>query len=149
MNDVTPDSLLLIVGAHPRAERDDRPLAQHMLHSITDWLDGEELNGLSRRREPFILTDLWYLNDEALRGSDQPVISIGNPEFNACSAYLANRLPDALVIDGSMRIQFDPEFGDLRACLWGSSSEETTRAVGLFIERHLDPFLQAVHEMTH
>ncbi len=133
--------LLIVVGAHPRAERADRPLALQLVKRIGEWISGRTEHDRVSGIEPFVLTDLWYLNDESLR--PRPVIAIGDPEFNACSAYFSNRLPETFVIDGSLRILLDLEFAELRACLWGSTPSATDAAVDHFASRYLEPFLIA------
>ena len=77
----------------------------------------------------------------------RPTISVGAPELNAVSAFFANRLPTALVIDHSLQVQLDPEFVTLQACVWGVNEQATASSVDLFEKRYLDPFLRSAHDL--
>lgn len=144
---IDPRSLLLIVvGAHPRAERFDRPLAHRLAHAIECRL-GDQRHRADPSAEddfidlaPLVCTDLWYLNDSPLQR--QPVVCIGEPSINAATAYLANHLPTAFVIENTLRIHLDPEFIEAQACIWGVNSAATSSGIDLFIERYLDGFLR-------
>jgi len=133
-------SLLIVVGAHLRAEVADRPLGERLRQRILDW---QSETGCDAPLVPIICTDLWWLNDRDLQA--QPTIAIGNPSVNAASAYFANRLPSALVVENSFEVQVDPELVCLQACLWGVDASATASAVEAFIERYLDPLLRAAH----
>lgn len=137
--------LLLVVGAHPEAERSHRPLAYRLRERVLRWIDEQRAGDLDTVRTPLVLTDLWYLNANDLRSA--PVISIGEHGLNAATAYLANRLPTAFIIDGAFRVQLDTEFVDLRTCIWGSSAGTTASGIDLFIERYLDDYLRAAHDL--
>ncbi|UCD76142.1 MAG: hypothetical protein JSV91_04310 [Phycisphaerales bacterium] len=142
--DLNPESLLLIVvGAHLQAEANDRPLANRLRDRIVQWQDtnGCAEDGIT----PYVCCDLWYLNTTDLM--ERPTIAIGDPEFNAATAYLANRLPTALVVDESLRVQLDPEFIELNACVWGVNPTATAGGVDLFVDRYLDGFLRSVHHL--
>jgi len=133
----TPGHMLpIIVGAGPRAEISDRPLAQAVLDAIhgeaTGLLHGTNLH-------PIILTDLWYLNDRDLLV--QPSIVIGDPEQNAASAFHAPRLPTILLVEDHYRILMDQDGGIGHACMWGSGHDATISAVSTFIDRFLGTFL--------
>ncbi len=154
------DLLLIVVGAHPRAESADRPIAYWLLDRVRErqaalagvgggaadvadslvetdgggW--GEPVTG---KRRPLVCSDVWFLNDDSLRQC--PVISVGGPRVNALSAYLGDKLPGALVVDGVFMVQLDVEFTERSVCCWGESAEGTCRAVELFCERYLDGFL--------
>lgn len=131
----------MVVGAHLRAEVAHRPLGYGLCEAIGRWQGGSpDAEPLS----PILCTDLWYLNDQALML--QPTIAIGGPELNAVTAYLANRLPTALVIEGSLQVQLDPELVTLQACVWGADDQATAQGVALFTERYLEAFLSAAHE---
>ena len=135
--------LLIVVGAHLRAEMADRPLGYRLRDKVVQWQEAEaEATSLIA----MVCTDLWYLNAEQLML--RPTISVGPPEQNAVSAYFANRLPTALVIDDSLQVQLDPEFVTLQACVWGVDGRATTAAVDLFEQRYLDPFLRSAHDMA-
>jgi hypothetical protein len=132
--------LLIVVGAHLRAELDDRPLGYRLRDRILRW---QQANPGARPLDPVVCTDLWYLNTEALML--RPTIAVGRPEHNAVSAWFANRLPAALVIDDSLQVQLDPEFATLQACVWGVDGPATAAGIQLFEERYLKPFLRSAH----
>ncbi len=138
-----PDRLLLIVvGAHLQAEQEHRPLGYRLRESIVRWQAGHpEVNPL----KPLLCTDLWYLNAEDLM--QRPTIAVGAPALNAVSAFFANRLPTALVIDQSLQVQLDPEFVTLQACVWGVDEPATASGVDLFESRYLDAFLRSAHDL--
>ena len=87
------------------------------------------------------MTDLWYLNQDALRA--QPTICIGHPEVNALGAYLADKLPSVYTVDDQILVQMDPELLDLVVSCWGQSPRDTARAVAAFLDSHADRFLLA------
>jgi hypothetical protein len=132
--------LVIVVGAHLAAEVSDRPLGYALRDDVRRWQrdtpDAEPL-------VPVVCSDLWYLNARELML--RPTISVGRPGHNAVSAYFANRLPTALVIDESLQVQLDPEFITLQACVWGVDAPATRSGVNLFVERYLDPFLRSAH----
>ncbi len=139
-----PDRLLLIVvGAHLRAEQSDRPLGYRLRESVLRWQAGHpEAEPL----RPVLCTDLWYLSAQELM--QQPTISVGAPDLNAVSAMFANRLPTALVVDQSLQVQLDPEFVTLRACVWGVDAHATASGVEIFETRYLDTFLRSAHDLA-
>jgi hypothetical protein len=131
--------LPVVVGAHLEAERYDRQLAYSLCNEIV------ARQGLLEDRatlEPLVCCDLWYLNDQGLRL--QPTLTIGRPEVNAATAYLASRVPTMLVREELYRIQLDPEYVERRGCIWGTDPETTAEAVNVFAERYLSEYLQAV-----
>lgn len=133
--------LLIVVGAHLRAEMQDRPLAYHLRDRIAQWQrdhEGDEA-GEAHPLTPMVCTDVWYLNNQELL--QRPAIALGEPGVNAATAYLSNRLPTALVVDHTLRVHLDPEFVNVQACLWGVDSAATATAIDMFIERYLDEFM--------
>src|SRR5690606_11668912 len=58
--------LLIVVGAHLRAEEADRPLAYKLKRRIDAWLD-QNAARLNIDIEPIVCSDLWYLNQEHLQ----------------------------------------------------------------------------------
>ena len=89
-----------------------------------------------------VLTDVWYLNHEELQ--KQPTISVGGPGVNALSAFFAQQLPeDSGAHEQQVVIQIDPDFTDLRACIWGSDHDLTAQGVELFANQYLEGFLRA------
>lgn len=139
-----PDAGLLlpiVVGAHLRGELEDRPLAYGLRDRIIAWQrEHDDVPPL----HPVVCTDLWYLNTEDLL--ERPAITIGEPAVNAATAFLASRLPTALVMEETLRVQLDLEFLDLRVCLWGADPAATASCLEVFGERYLDGFLTAAHE---
>lgn len=142
--EINPETLILIVvGAHLNAEVIDRPLAYRLRDLIDEWRHAHDV--LDEPLHPMVCTDLWYLNHTDLLV--QPSIAIGDPEFNATTAFLANRIPTALVIEQAIRIHLDPELIELRACAWGVDPSQTTAAVDTLCERYLDGFLRAAYHL--
>lgn len=138
--DMAPDPrrlLPIVVGAGPRSELVDRPLAMRILNAIHERADSD-LAGTNLC--PLVLTDLWYLNDRELML--QPTIAIGDPEQNAASALFASRVPVALVVEDRYRVLLDQDGGIGHACMWGTSHEATRTAVDTFCDRHLTSYLQ-------
>ncbi len=135
------DRLVLIVtGAHLRAESGDRPLAYRLRESMLDWRDRNTDDD-----PPFdvlVVSDVWYLNNEELQSL--PVISIGGPGVNALSANLGDQIPSAFVIENDLIVQVDLDFHDFRAVCWGMDHEATIRAVDAFTERYLESYLTEV-----
>lgn len=133
--------LLIVVGAHPKAEMGDRPIAYRLRQRMSAWLDQRFPTPESRPLVPLVCTDVWYLNDQSLR--ERPAVAIGGPSVNALSAYLADKLPSAFVIDDVLMVQMDVEVAELLACCWGMSHEDTSAAVDVFIDRYLDTYMRA------
>jgi hypothetical protein len=130
--------ILIVVGAHLKAEAFDRASAYLLRESMMAWLasHGEE-------RDPtrvIVCTDVWYLNNEELR--DRPTVSIGAPGISALGAFLADRLPSALAVDDVLMVQGDPAWETCIASCWGTDHERTASAVRAFIERYLDGFME-------
>ena len=135
-----PDTAVLlpiVVGARLEAELVDRPLAYRLADAIRLRQSSDDDEALV----PLVCTDLWYLNDADLQA--RPTVTIGEPDVNAATAFLARRLPTAFVIEGSLRIQLDLELLDLRACLWGKDARATASCHDLFVERYLEDFVRA------
>lgn len=134
------DSLILIVvGAHPRAELLDRPIAYGLRERIAAWLN--KRFGEHSPLMPLVVTDVWYLNDTSLKSC--PTICIGGPGANALSAYLGDKVPSAFCIDEQLMVQLDLEFDDLIACCWGVNTRTNGAAVQAFEQRYMDQFLDA------
>lgn len=141
-----PEELVLIVvGAHPRAEVGDRPWAYELARRIDERIRARSSLAPSShptspsRLSALVCTDLWYLNDRALRA--RPSVSVGAPGVNAFTASLADRLPTAFVVDGKYAVQFDHDSPDAIACCWGADPALTGAAVEAFCARVLDEFL--------
>ncbi len=139
----TPDRLLLVVvGAPLEAERIDRPLALQLSATITAIQNDLEV---SDPYEIITCTDVWFLNDAGLLS--HPVISIGRPQSNAATAFLAGRLPTALIVDHAYRIHFDTYGVEQQACIWGTNAVTTRAAVDAFHQRYLNCFLRLAHDL--
>jgi len=135
--------LLIVVGAHLRAEVGDRPLAYQLCDRIGNWIDQNE-STLNVEFVPVVCCDILYVNQPPLQA--RPTISVGGPGVNALRAYWwsQDKLTPALVSDDRYVVQLDPEFVDLRACVWGMDHELTVEVIELFCERYLDGYLKAV-----
>ena len=144
-----PDAVLetarllpVVVGAHPRGEVADRPLANRLVAAIRQW-QRQVIAEEDERLIPLVMTDLWYLNDKELLL--QPTIAIGEPGSNAASAYYGTRLPKAYVVDGRLQVLADLEFVEPSVTMWGVDAHTTRTALDWFIARHLANFLESVH----
>jgi hypothetical protein len=106
--DIDPARLVpVVVGGHLRAEIGDRPAAG----LLATRLDAA-LHARTGHVRACLLTDVWYLNDERFR--DRPVVSVGAPDVNALTAFLADKLPSVLSQELVYVIQLDLEFASLR-----------------------------------
>lgn len=133
--------ILVVVGAHLRAEMADRPIAYKLCQQMEQWIKkySEQMN-ISLM--PVVCSDVWYVNQPSIQ--QRPTISLGGPGVNALSAYYADKLQSVLVHDDHMVIQLDPEFVDLRASVWGMNHELTVSVVDLFATKYVDRYLRAV-----
>lgn len=132
--------VLVVTGAHPRAESCDRPLAYRLREAILEWRDRN-----ATEEPPFdvlVISDVWRLNNEELHAT--PTISVGGPGVNALSANLADKIPSAFVIENSLIVQIDLDFQDFRVACWGVDHGSTIAAVDVFIDRYLDIWLSEV-----
>ncbi len=132
-----------MTGATLRAESIDRPIAYRLRDEV-----GARLAAIADLREcadpapeSLVCSDLWWLNHPELQ--EQPTISVGAPESNALTAYLAGRLPQVFSIEQRLVVQADLHHQQLLACCWGRSGDATEQAVRAFADRHLDAFLAA------
>ncbi len=132
--------ITIVVGSHPDAERDDRPLAYRFQKRLEAAVaaGGSPGEGFPQVQ---IVTDLWYLNDPTLVAA--PAIVLGTVNTNAAVAHLASRLPQTLVVDGEFEIQLDQLASDPRVCLRGVDAPSTERAVRVFIEKFLAQWLES------
>ncbi|MBT4524274.1 MAG: hypothetical protein HOC21_05065 [Phycisphaerae bacterium] len=129
----------IVVGAHLRAELGDRRRGYYLGEAIVAWMEQQKIPGPPW---PLVCSDLWYLNDPELR--TRPTICIGQPEVNAATAALSTKLETVLLEDNAYRIQGDPEFIDLKYCLWGIDDTHTNQCVDQFIKNALPNFLGAI-----
>lgn len=137
----------IVVGASLSAEVHDRPVGERLARALESALvrrgvATEAPAGIT----PIVCTDLWYLNDDALRA--RPTISVGRPERNALSAYLGDKTPSAFVVDDVLIVQADPEMREAVACCWGVDADATRWAADAFIDRYLDAFVERLIAMT-
>ncbi|MCE9590807.1 MAG: hypothetical protein K8S99_09820 [Planctomycetes bacterium] len=134
--------ILIVTGAHLRAEMADRPLAYRLQKSVEGWL-AKHAAALAGPLRVLVCSDIWFMNQPAVLHA-RPTISVGGPGVNALSAFFYQKLPHAPVHDAETLIQLDPEFTDLRACVWGMNHESTAAAVDRFIDEFLPAYLRAV-----
>jgi len=138
---------LIVAGADLRAEIADRPLAYRLQRAMLDWRDIYDPNSDepgtpgARPFDVLVCSDVWYLGNPEM--TQRPTISVGGPAVNALTAHLADKTPSAFVIDDELIVQLDLDFRDLRGCCWGKDRASTETAVGAFIDRYLDQYMQA------
>ena len=135
------NTLLIVVGAHLRAEVADRPLGYELQQRVNEWLE-EHQEQMNVSIDVIVCSDIWYLNNEQLQQC--PTISIGGPGVNALSAYFAQNLKHDTGQEQQVLIQIDPEYTDLRVCIWGTNHELTVKGLDLFNRQYLDGYLRAV-----
>jgi len=133
--------LLVVTGAALEAEVEDRPKAYQLAQRIHAWQDQQAI-ALTDRVEPVVCSDLWYLNQQDI--GQTPTISVGSPDRNALAAYFAQRVEAPDIEQEQTVIQFDPEFVDLQASVWGTNEAMTSQAIEIFCGSYLDPFMRAV-----
>jgi hypothetical protein len=146
--------VLIVVGAHLRAELHERAAAYQLRDAVAaavaaKWSaarnESTQAAAAGAGATPpavAVITDLWRLNDQML--APLPQISIGHPGVNALSAFLADKVPPAFVIDGELAVQFDAAAPEAIAVCWGVDHAATCRAVDEFAARYLDSFADAV-----
>lgn len=152
----TDKLVLVVVGAHLRAELHDRQAAHHLRDALDEAVSASWMSKVCPARQDaadiapgdslppsvIVLTDLRRLNDPLL--APLPQVSVGHPELNALSAFLADKLPPAFVIDGELAVQFDAASPEAIALCWGTDHHATRRAVDEFIGRYIESFADAV-----
>ena len=119
--------ILIVTGSRLDAERHDRPIAYALAERIAQWTRERLSSGEGAPFEIVVCSDLWWLNNEELALC--PTISVGDPESNALSAFLGDKLPSAYAIENTLLVQADLDFRDLLACCWGRSPAGTNAAV--------------------
>lgn len=130
----------IVVGAHLRAELGDRRRAYYVGESIVNWMEQHQIPGPPW---PLVCSDMWYLNQVELR--TRPTICIGQPELNAATASLASSLETVLLEDDAYRIQGDPEYIQLKYCMWGIDDTHTNQCVEQFITNCMPQFLGSIY----
>jgi len=136
---VSEQVLPIVVGAHLRAELGDRKRANQVREAIIGWMSSNDIEGPPW---PIVCSDLWYMNQVELRV--QPTICIGHPEINATTAAFSTRLPTAMLVDDSYRIQLDPEYVDRICCMWGVDDAHSQLAVDAFIADFLPELMGSI-----
>ncbi len=91
-----------------------------------------------------VCSDVWWLNTEDAQRL--PTISVGGPDVNALSAFLAARIPSAFSVEDSLAVLLDLDSASLQACCWGSTGPATAAAVDAFVDRYLEAFVERAIE---
>ena len=133
----------IVVGTHLRAELGDRRRGYYLGEAIVDWMEKNKIGGPPW---PLVCSDMWYLNDVALR--TRPTICIGQPEINAATAAISPELETVLLADDAYRIQCDQEYIDLKCCMWGIDDTHTNQCVEQFIKHVLPHFLESIYGVS-
>jgi hypothetical protein len=129
--------ILVVTGAHLRAEAEDRPIAYRLRQGMLNWL--ADAGSRVEAERVLVCSDLWYLNQAELRR--RPTVSVGPPGVNALTAYLGGKLPTAFAVRDRVTVQFDAESADAVAACWGLDGGCTGQAVEAFVGRYLDLFM--------
>lgn len=132
--------VLIVTGAHLRAEAADRPLAYRLRAIMLDWWDREGRTQGLDRPNIIVCSDVWYLNNDDLRSL--PTVCIGGPGVNALSAFLVDKLPGVFTIQNVLTVQMDLDFVELIANIWGMDHQTTVSALDAFVERYLGEFMK-------
>lgn len=132
--------ILIVTGAHLHAEITDRPIAYALRSRVMETLVRLR-EAPARDDQVVVCSDVWYLNTDSLRACS--VISIGGPGVNALTAYLGDKIPSAVAIEGEFVVQYDVSTHEPIAACWGASDRGTRTAVDAFAARFLEPFVRA------
>ncbi|MFM9957546.1 MAG: hypothetical protein ACKVZJ_05695 [Phycisphaerales bacterium] len=136
--------VLIVTGAHLRAEAADRPLAYRLRHQMLEWwakqAAGAADDAAFEKPSVIVCSDVWYLNNDDLRVL--PTVSIGGPGVNALSAFLTERLPGVFTVANVLTVQMDIELIDPVVNIWGMDHQTTVAALDAFVERYLDHFMR-------
>ena len=133
-------SLLLwgVVGGHRGAEVVDRSLANRLRNRIGKWFGR---HGPGRGRPPCLLwvcCDIWSVHHAPLHW--RPTISLRGLGSSALSACFYGRFRPNFAFEQHLIVHFDPEFTDLRVCLWGMTGELTVDALNALGQKCLHRF---------
>jgi hypothetical protein len=132
--------LVIVVGAHPRAELMDRAPAYWLASRLAEvWRT--ETGKDAEPGEILVCADLWYVNDRELVAL--PTIAVGAPDRNAFAAYLADKLPSVHVVDDVLMVQAEISFEAALACCWGVDAQATRRAVEVLLSKFGDTLVGA------
>lgn len=130
--------LAIVVGANPAAEISDRPIAAALAAALAnEWL--ESTGTAATPGQILTVSDLWYINDAMLRAL--PTISVGPPEHNAFTAYLADKIPSVHAVDGVLVVQAELSFASPLAACWGIDPASTRRATDVFLTKLGETFI--------
>lgn len=129
--------MVVVVGAHPDAEAEDRATAVVVRDAVA-----REMERLGVGGGVLTLTDLWYVNDRGFSGCG--LVCVGGPERNAVTARWAGELASVAAVDGVLVVQFDLEGVSPVAAVWGVDGESTAAAAGVFCERWAGRFVERV-----
>jgi hypothetical protein len=129
--------LLIVTGSLLRAEEADRPLAYYLKREIESRLAARDLGEVPLKVH--VVADFRWIHEDALHAL--PTISLGGPGVNVLAQQWLDELPLSLKVDGHYFIQMDPELDEPRVSLWGMDNADTQLAVGAFVQRYLDRFL--------
>lgn len=129
--------LLIVTGSLLRAEEADRPLAYYLKREIEQRLAGRDMGEAPLRVQ--VVADFRWIHEDALHVV--PTISLGGPGVNVLAQQWLDELPLSLKVDGHYFVQMDPDLAEARVSLWGMDNADTQIAVGAFIQRYLDRFL--------
>jgi hypothetical protein len=141
---VNVDNIIpIVVGAHLRAELGDRRRGYYVGEAIVEWMEKNQIPGPPW---PLVCSDMWYLNQLELR--TRPTICIGQPELNAATAAMSPKLETVLLAEDAYRIQSDPDYVELKCCLWGIDDAHTNQCVEQFIKNILPHFLGSIYGVS-
>ncbi len=139
-----PNRVLIVTGAHLRAEAADRPLAYLLRARMLDWWDQVGKRESIERPEVIVCSDVWYLNNDDLR--TLPTVSLGGPGVNALSAFLTDKLPGVFTVTNVLTVQMDIDLVEPIVNIWGMDNPTTASALDAFLERYLDLFMRRACE---
>jgi hypothetical protein len=140
----SPNRVLVVTGAHLRAEAADRPLAYRLKARMQEWWEATGKAESLPRPEVIVCSDVWYLNNDDLR--TLPAVSIGGPGVNALSAFLTDKLPGVFTVANVLTVQMDIDLVEPVVNIWGMDHQTTAGALDAFIERYLDLFMRRACE---
>ena len=132
--------LPIVIGSHLRAELGDRKHGYYLGEAIVSWMEKQQIPGPPW---PLVCSDMWYLNQTELR--IRPTICIGQPELNAATAAMSPSLETVHFEENAYRIQCDPEYVDLKCCMWGIDDTHTNQCLEQFIKNVLPHFLGSIY----
>jgi hypothetical protein len=127
--------LFIVTGSTLPAEVAQRPIAYALKAKLERLAADEDPSPLA----VVVCGDIWYLNTPLCRS--RPTISIGPPDANALTAYLADRLSSVGDHEPNSIILMDPTMNDLVAACWGDTDAATASSIKRFGERIAPHFI--------